>query len=228
VYNPGIADRNNLATRHKKEKGTFYGYTAAGLMALEEKDQCKLTSNYKDLKGRAEIESGKEGKRSPLRSAKEQVEALCCSEPEAHNKTKAFLKPYDARIFSEGRPGTFAINGFACSGRAKGTTKEVLSNVVRSKQKGPFTSTDGKLREFTPVVLKSTWSLWSRNMRRTLQMGRSSWTDVATRSLPAYSTACRPKSYLNRNRGEGVQGKLPRQFGTAGGRRGSPAARRRK
>jgi hypothetical protein len=67
------------------------------------------------------------------------------------------------------------------------------------------------------VVLKSTWSLWSRNMRRTLQMGRSSWTDVATRSLPAYSTACRPKSYLNRNRGEGVQGKLPRQFGTAGG-----------
>jgi hypothetical protein len=26
-------------------------------------------------------------------------------------------------------------------------------------------------------------------------MGRRSWTDVATRSLPAYSTACRPKGY---------------------------------
>jgi hypothetical protein len=39
-------------------------------VALEEKDQCKLTSNYKDLKGRAEIESGKEGKHSLLRSAK--------------------------------------------------------------------------------------------------------------------------------------------------------------
>jgi hypothetical protein len=25
----------------------------------------------------------------------------------------------------------------------------VLSNVIRSEQKGPFTSTDGKLREFT-------------------------------------------------------------------------------
>jgi hypothetical protein len=63
-----------LITRHKKEKGIFYGHTAAGFMALEDKDQCKLTSNYKDLKGRAEIESGKEaGKRSLLRSAKEQA-----------------------------------------------------------------------------------------------------------------------------------------------------------
>jgi hypothetical protein len=28
-----------------------------------------------------------------------QVEALCCGEPEACNKTKAFLKPYDAVFF---------------------------------------------------------------------------------------------------------------------------------
>jgi hypothetical protein len=70
---PDITDRNNLTTRNKKEKGTFYGYTAAGFLALEDKEKFELTSNYKDLQGRAEIESGKEGKRSLLRSAKEQV-----------------------------------------------------------------------------------------------------------------------------------------------------------
>jgi hypothetical protein len=37
----------------------------------------------------------------------------------------------------------------ACSGGVKRTTTEVLSNVVRSKTKGPFTSTDGKYRKFT-------------------------------------------------------------------------------
>jgi hypothetical protein len=38
----------------------------------------------------------------------------------------------------------------ACSsGDSESTTAEVLSNVIRSKQKGPFTSTDGKPREFT-------------------------------------------------------------------------------
>jgi hypothetical protein len=57
--------------------------------------------------------------------------------------------PYKAPIFSEGQASTFAINGFACSGDSKGITAEVLSNVVRSTQKGPFTSTDGKLRNFT-------------------------------------------------------------------------------
>jgi hypothetical protein len=67
--------------------------------AIEDKDQCKPTSDWKDLQDRAEIESAKEGKRSLLRSAKEQVEALCCREPEARNKTKAHLRPYDARIF---------------------------------------------------------------------------------------------------------------------------------
>jgi hypothetical protein len=52
-------------------------------------------------------------------------------------------------FFSERRPDTFAINGFACSGGAKSTTAEVFSSVVRSKQRGPFTSTDDKLRKFT-------------------------------------------------------------------------------
>ena len=70
-------------------------------MALEEKDQRKLTSDWKNLQDRAEIESGKEGRRSAFRSAKEQVyiEALCCSGPEAHLATKAYLSPYNAKIF---------------------------------------------------------------------------------------------------------------------------------
>jgi hypothetical protein len=118
-------------------------------LALEDKEQCKLTSDYKDLQGRAEIESGKEGKRIVLRSAKEEVAALCCSEPEAINAIKAFLRPYKALISPKGRPDFFAINGMACSGDSKSTTAEVLSNVVRSKQKGPFTSTNGQYRKFT-------------------------------------------------------------------------------
>jgi hypothetical protein len=77
------------------------------------------------------------------------MEALCCSELGAYNATRAYLKPHKERIFSEGRPPALAINGFACSGDWKSTTKEVLSNVVRSKNKGPFTSTDGELRKFT-------------------------------------------------------------------------------
>ena len=46
-------------------------------MALEEKDQRKLTSDWKNLQDRAEIESGKEGRRSVLRSVKEQVYRGC-------------------------------------------------------------------------------------------------------------------------------------------------------
>jgi hypothetical protein len=37
----------------------------------------------------------------------------------------------------------------ACSGDSESTTNEVLSNVIRSGQKGPFTSPDGKPRKFT-------------------------------------------------------------------------------
>jgi hypothetical protein len=120
-------------------------------LSLEEKEKSDLTSNYKDLQGRAEIESCREGegKLNLLRVAKEQVEALCCTEPEAVTAIEAFLKPYDTRIFGEGRPNTFAINGMACSGDSESTTKEVLSNVIRSTQKGLFTSTDGKFRKFT-------------------------------------------------------------------------------
>ena len=69
--------------------------------------------------------------------------------PFAFSQINAFLEPYKAQIFPEGRPASLAINGFACSGGVKRTTTEVLSNVVRSKQKGPFTSTDGLYRKFT-------------------------------------------------------------------------------
>jgi hypothetical protein len=93
-------------------------------------NKCDLTSKAEiNLQGRAEIESSKEGKRNRLlRVAKEQVEALCCTEPEAITAIEGFLKPHDERIFAEGRPSTFAINGMACSGDSESTTTEVLSN----------------------------------------------------------------------------------------------------
>ena len=59
------------------------------------------------------------------------------------------MEPFKAEIFPVGRPSSFAINGMACSGNSESTTTEVLSNVIRSKQKGPFTSTDGQCRKFT-------------------------------------------------------------------------------
>jgi hypothetical protein len=67
----------------------------------------------------------------------------------AFSQINTFLEPHKAQIFPKGRPASLAINGFACSGDVKKKTNEVLSNVVRSKQKGPFTSTDGKYRKFT-------------------------------------------------------------------------------
>jgi hypothetical protein len=119
-------------------------------MSLGHKEKCDLNSKAGiDLQGRAEIESSKEGKRNLLRVAKEQVKALCCTEPEAITAIEAFLEPHDERIFAKGRPPTFAINSMACSGDSPSTTKEVLSNVIRSASKGPFTSTDGKYRKFT-------------------------------------------------------------------------------
>jgi hypothetical protein len=101
------------------------------------------------LRDKAIIESSSEEKRSVIRNVKQQVEQLCCKLPFAFSQINAFLEPYKAKIFPEGRPASLAINGFACSGDSESTTKEVLSNVVRSKQKGPFTSADGKYRKFT-------------------------------------------------------------------------------
>jgi hypothetical protein len=84
-----------------------------------------------------------------IRRVKQEVELLCCNLPFAYSQINGFLEPYKAEIFPVGRPSTFAINGMACSGNSESTTTEVLSNVIRSKQKGPFTSTDGQCRKFT-------------------------------------------------------------------------------
>ena len=87
------------------------------------------------LRDKAIIESSSEEKRSVIRNVKQQVEQLCCKLPFVFSQINAFLEPYKAQIFPEGRPPTFAINGMACNGGVKRTTKEVLSNVVRSKHK---------------------------------------------------------------------------------------------
>jgi hypothetical protein len=149
ICKPGITNYNNLITRHAKERETSYGNTAAEFLALTEEKQSELSRDFMYLRDKAVIESSSEEKRSVIRSAKQQVEQLCCKLPFAFCQINAFLEPYKTQIFPEGRPASLAINGFACSGGVKSTTREVLSNVVRSKQKGPFTSTDGKYRKFT-------------------------------------------------------------------------------
>jgi hypothetical protein len=105
------------------------------------------------LRDRAIIESSSEKKRSvrgpSCKTGGRAVVLLCCNLPFACSQINGFLEPYKAEIFPVGRPSAFAINGMACSGDSESTTKEVLSNVIRSKQKGPFTSTDGQCRKFT-------------------------------------------------------------------------------
>jgi hypothetical protein len=48
-----------------------------------------------------------------------------------HGAKTATQSGIGAVIVPKGRPSTLAINGFACSGGVKSTTKEVLANVVR-------------------------------------------------------------------------------------------------
>jgi hypothetical protein len=117
--------------------------------ALTEDEQRALSRDFMYLRDKAIIESSTEEKRKVMRSVKKQVELLCCNLPFAYSQVNASLEPYKAEIFPEGRPSTLALNGMACSGDVKRTTKEVLSNVVRSKNKGPFASTDGLYRKFT-------------------------------------------------------------------------------
>jgi hypothetical protein len=137
----------NLITRHTKERKTFYSNTAAEYLALTEEKQRELPLDFKDLRDNAIIESGSEEKRKVIRGVKQQVEQLCCKLPFALSQINAFLESHKAQICPKGRPASLALNGFACSGGVKSTTKEVLSNVVRpSKHKGPFTSADGKCR----------------------------------------------------------------------------------
>jgi hypothetical protein len=101
------------------------------------------------LRDKAVIETISEKKRAVLHNVKKQVELLSCNLPTAFVQVSAFMEKYKAVIFPKGRPSTLAINGMACSGDVESTTTEVLANVVRSTNKGPFTSTDGLNRKFT-------------------------------------------------------------------------------
>jgi hypothetical protein len=136
-------------TRHRKEKVIFHGHTAAEFMSLTLVQQKAVSLDFMYLIDKAIIETISEKKRGVIRRVKQQVEDLCCNLHFAYCQITGFLEPYKAEIFPKGRPPTFAINGMACSGDSESTTKEVLSNVIRSRQKGPFTSTDGKFRKFT-------------------------------------------------------------------------------
>jgi hypothetical protein len=80
-------------------------------MALEEKDQRKLTSDWKNLQDRAEIESGKEGRRSVLRSVKEQVyRGAVLQWTRGPPCDQGLFEPIQCKdFFSKGRPDTFAI-----------------------------------------------------------------------------------------------------------------------
>jgi hypothetical protein len=147
--NPGITDKFNQITRHKKERETFHGLTAAQFMALTPVQQEKVSTDFMYLRDKAIMETISEKKRVVIRNVKKQVELLSCDLPTAYVQIKAFLEPFKALIFPKGRPSTLAINGMACSGGVKSTTKKVLANVVRSTHKGPFTSTDGLYRKFT-------------------------------------------------------------------------------
>jgi hypothetical protein len=78
---PGITDRKNLITRHRKERETFYGHTAAEFLALTAKKQSELSLDFMYLRDRAIIESSTEEKRKVMRKVKKHVEQLCCILP---------------------------------------------------------------------------------------------------------------------------------------------------
>ena len=153
-----IINHKNLITRHKTQKGTRnflrqYGGRVPGSHSGETKRAAPRFHVF-ERQGHHRVRLGREA-HSVMRSAKQQVEKLCCKLPFAFSQINAFLEPYKAQIFPEGRPASLAINGFACSGDVKRTTNEVLSNVVRSKQKGPFTSTQMASTWSSQVVLQS-------------------------------------------------------------------------
>jgi hypothetical protein len=92
---------------------------AARPKGLIQKTAVPLDPMY--LRDKAVIKSSLEEKRSVIRDVEQQVEQLCCKLPFAFSQISAFLVPYKAQIFPEGRPPTFAINGMACSGDSEST-----------------------------------------------------------------------------------------------------------
>jgi hypothetical protein len=206
------------------------------------------------LRDKAITESSSEEKRGVVRHVKQQVEQLSCKLPFAYSQITGFLEPYKAQIFPEGRPASLAINGFACSGGVKRTTTEVLSNVVRSKQQGPFTSTDGKYRKFTDGAATKLRYLVEKH-KEDIANGEAFVDSCAGGVVLACVFYSLPTKVLSggfaegkmyerglilwiRERSEycqdatsittvGVVGSLPRTWRRAGGRRGLPAARRK-
>ena len=61
---PGITDQKNLITRHRKERETFFGHTAAEFLALTAEKQSELPLDFMYLRDKAITESGSEEKRT--------------------------------------------------------------------------------------------------------------------------------------------------------------------
>jgi hypothetical protein len=76
---PGITEKNNQITRHKKERETFHGHTAVQLLDLTLDEQKALSTDFMYLKDKAIIESSAEEKRKVIRNVKKQVELLSCN-----------------------------------------------------------------------------------------------------------------------------------------------------
>jgi hypothetical protein len=130
-------------------------------------------------------------------------------------------------------------------------TRWLLSNVIRSKQKGPFTSTDGKCRKFTgdaevdltflvkkhkediakgktfvdsrhdAILACVFYSLPTKVLSGGFTEGRM-YERGLTLWIREQSECCQDLNYNN----GGGPGALPRTWRSAGGRRGSPVARR--
>jgi hypothetical protein len=63
---PGITNHKNLITRHRKERETLFGHTAAEFLALTAENQSELPLDFMYLRDKAIIESSSEEKRSVI------------------------------------------------------------------------------------------------------------------------------------------------------------------
>jgi hypothetical protein len=103
--------------------------TRAAWKRTNRTDQRLEISSIQDRAPAHRVRQGREAQRPwalGLRAIKEQTEELCCTLPFACTEAMAFLEQHKEHIFSEERPDAdaLAINGFACSGDWKSTTKE--------------------------------------------------------------------------------------------------------
>jgi hypothetical protein len=82
----------NLITRHRKERETFYGHTAAEFLALTAEKQSELSRDFMYFRDKAITESSSVEKRGVIRHVKQQVEQLCCKLPIAYSQITGFLE----------------------------------------------------------------------------------------------------------------------------------------